>query len=144
MKSLFLMAVVLVMPLAGPAQTAGGGSARVAAVQQARYYRTELYMGRSIPGGGEVSDQDWEEFLSDTVTTRFPEGFTVLTGRGQWREASGKVAKELSQVLVFLYKKADRKPAGAKIDEIKREYIRRFRQEAVIRIDFGRTVLVAF
>jgi hypothetical protein len=144
MKSLFLMAVVLVMPLGGPAQTAGGGSARVAAVQQARYYRTELYMGRSIPGGGEVSDDDWEEFLNDTVTTRFPEGFTVLTGRGQWREASGKVAKELSQVLVFLYKRTDRELAGKKIEEIRKEYIRRFRQEAVMRIDFSKNVLVAF
>ena len=101
-------------------------------------------MGRSIPGGGEVSDNDWEEFLNDTVTLRFPEGFTVLTGRGQWREASGKVAKELSQVVVFLYKKSDRELAGKNIEDIRQEYIRRFRQEAVMRIDFGKTVLVKF
>ena len=33
-----------------------------------RYYRTELYFGRSIPGGGGVTDEEWEDFLLDEVT----------------------------------------------------------------------------
>lgn len=139
------LTIVLLVPLTASGQQSAAAAATAAPAEKAeRYYRTELYMGRSIPGGGMVSDDEWERFLSEIVTPRFPDGFTVLTGRGQWREASGTIAKETSQVLVFLYKKADRRPAGAKIDEIKREYVRRFRQEAVMRIDFGKTMLVAF
>lgn len=100
-------------------------------------------MGRSIPNGGAVSDAEWEQFLAEVVTPRFPEGFTVLSARGQWRESSGAIAKEPSEVLVFLYKKADRRAADRKIDEIRREYIRRFRQESVMRVDLRKSVIVA-
>lgn len=126
------------------AQQTAPAPAPVSAVKGERYYRTELYMGRSIPGGAMVSEEAWEKFLNDIVTPRFPDGFTVLSGRGQYREASGRIAKEPSQVIVFLYRKADRKAAGAKIEEIRREYMRQFRQESVLRTDFGKTILVAF
>ncbi|WP_414943054.1 DUF3574 domain-containing protein [Amycolatopsis sp. cmx-11-32] len=33
------------------------------------------------PGGGELTDE--------VVTPRFPDGFTELTGRGQWRGSDG-------------------------------------------------------
>jgi hypothetical protein len=45
------------------------------AIQATPFYRTELYFGRSIPGGGMFSDAEWEKFLLDVVTYRFP---TVL------------------------------------------------------------------
>lgn len=140
---IFLLAFLSIITPALAQQTATA-SAPAASVKAERYYRTELYIGRSIPGGSMVSEDAWEKFLNDVVTPRFPDGFTVLTGRGQYREASGTIAKEPSQVLVFLYRKADRKTAGTKIEEIKREYMRQFRQESVMRIDFGKTVLVAF
>lgn len=108
------------------------------------YYKTELYMGMSIPGGSSVSDEAWEKFLSEFVTPRFPDGFTVLDGRGQYREASGTIAKESSHVLVFLYKRSDRQTARSKIEEIRSEYKRRFSQESVLRVDTRKTVLVSF
>src|SRR5262245_52854504 len=80
------------------------------------FYKTELYMGLSIPGGGTVSYAAWEDFLAEFVTPRFPDGFTVLDGRGQYREASGTIAKEPSHVLVFLYKRPERQVARARIE----------------------------
>ena len=91
-----------------------------------------------------VTDADWERFLSDFVTPLFPDGFSVLTGRGQYREASGTIAKEPSHVLVFLYKKADRKAAGIKIEQIRTEYKKRFTQESVLRVDITKSVSVSF
>jgi hypothetical protein len=75
-----------------------------------KYYRTELYCGRSKPDGGMVSDEEWEKFLADVVTPRFPDGFTILKGTGQYREKSGKIISEPSNVLVFLYENRKEKP----------------------------------
>jgi hypothetical protein len=126
-----------------PAQQTAAAPA-TAVVRAENYYRTELYMGMSIPGGSMVSDDAWEKFLGDVVTPLFPDGFSVLAGRGQYREASGVIAKEPSHVLVFLYKKADRKAAGAKIEKIRSEYKRQFSQESVLRVDITKSVLVSF
>jgi len=113
-------------------------------VRAEAFYRTELFVGRSIPNGGTVSDAAWEAFLAEIVTPLFPDGFTVLTGRGQYREANGTIAKEASHVLVFLYRKANRKTAGAKVEQIRSEYKRRFSQESVLRVDSRKTSLVSF
>jgi len=109
-----------------------------------KFYRTELYFGRSIPGGGMVSDEQWEQFLAETVTPRFPDGFTILKGIGQYREKSGKIISEPSQVLVFFYSTKTKKESRAKIEEIRTAYVKKFNQESVLRLDFPKTVSVSF
>ena len=89
-------------------------------------------MGRSGPEGEVVSDEAWDAFLADTVTPRFPDGLTVLDGRGQWRGSEGLIKKERSKLLVILAQ-----PGGGKlqlIDEISDEYKRRFNQESVLQV----------
>jgi hypothetical protein len=136
----------LALTLCGGAysQQTASAPAPEAAVKFESYSRTDLYMGMSIPGGGMVSDSDWERFLSEVVTPLFPDGFTVLSGRGQYREASGTIAKEPSHVLVFLYRRADRKAANSKIESIRSEYKKRFSQESVLRVDITKSVKVSF
>jgi hypothetical protein len=133
-----LHAYAFAQPAAAPAPTPS------AIVRAEKYYRTELYMGMSIPGGAMVRDEEWEKFLSDIVTPLFPDGFTVLSGRGQYREASGTIAKEPSHVLVFLYRRSERKTAGAKVESIRTEYKKRFSQESVLRVDITKSVVVSF
>src|SRR5688572_17241836 len=91
-----------------------------------------LFFGRSIPGGGVVAEEDWRTFVREVVTPRFPDGFTVLRGEGQWLGADGTLAREDVVVVEIV------RPAGAAGDaavvEIAEEYKRRFRQEAVLRI----------
>src|SRR4051794_25409599 len=65
--------------------------------------RTELYCGLSRPDGRQVSDQEWSRFLDEAVTPRFPDGFSVLDGYGQYREATGKIDHERSKVIVILH-----------------------------------------
>ena len=134
--------ILLALSPGVPAQQVGRAPA--AAVRFEKYYRTELYMGMSIPGGTTVSDADWEKFLSDVVTPLFPDGFTVILGRGQYREASGVIAKEPSHVLVFLYRRKERTAANGKIESIRNEYKKRFSQESVLRMDVGKSVNVSF
>jgi hypothetical protein len=109
-----------------------------------KYFRTELYFGLSKPDGSLVTDEDWAEFLSAEVTPRFPAGFTTLEGRGQFRDNSGTIVRERSRVLIFLYTRETRRESRAKIEEIRNAYIKRFRQESVLRIDFRRSVEVDF
>jgi hypothetical protein len=109
-----------------------------------RYYRTELYFGRSIPGGGTVTDAEWEQFLADVVTPRFPDGFTIMNATGQYREKNGTIDKEQTEVLVFFYPVNKRTVSRRKIEEIRRAYVKQFKQESVLRLDYPSTVNVLF
>lgn len=108
------------------------------------FYRTELFFGRSIPGGGMVTDDEWEKFLAEVVTPRFPDGFTILKATGQYRETGGKIDKEQSEVLIFLYSQSKRASSRRKIEEIRRTYVKQFKQESVLRLDFPLAVKVNF
>jgi len=117
----------------------------IPAVESAeKYYRTELFFGRSIPGGGMVSDEQWEQFLAEIVTPRFPDGFTILKGVGQYREKSGKIISEPSEILIFLYASKAKKESRAKIEEIRAAYVKKFNQESVLRVDLPSRVSVSF
>ena len=144
---MILISIGLSMALAGGGlaqQASPAPAAPSAVVRSEKFYRTELYMGMSIPGGGMVTQDAWEKFLSDIVTPLFPDGFTILDGRGQYREASGTIAKEPSHVLVFLYRRSDRKAASTKIERIRSEYKKLFTQESVLRVDITKSVMVSF
>lgn len=90
-----------------------------------------LYFGRSIPGGGTVSDSAWTAFLGEVVTPRFPAGLTVYRAQGQWRSDAGAIEREESYVLEIVH------PSTRAIDtllqEVAAEYRLRFRQESVLR-----------
>lgn len=143
-STVVLLLALASFPYSGEAQQSASTQAKAAVVQFDRYFRTELYLGRDKPGGGQVSDGEWEKFLSEVVTPKFPDGFTVLEGRGQYRDKSGTIVREPSKVLVFLYKKQDRRAASGKIEEIRSAYVKKFNQESVLRIDFRKSVEVAF
>jgi hypothetical protein len=109
-----------------------------------KYRRTELYFGLSKKDGAEVTEADWQKFLNDEVTPRFPDGFTVLEGVGQFRMATGVIVREHSRVLVLFYPKRSRREVSAKIDEIRAAYCRIFDQESVLRMDLEKSVNVKF
>ncbi len=113
-------------------------------VKAEKFYRTELYFGWSKPDGTLVSDDEWKNFLAQTVTPRFPDGFTVLTGSGQYREKTGRIVTEPSAVVIILYSSSSKKESRAKIEEIRTAYVKRFDQESVLRVDLPKTVRVSF
>ena len=93
--------------------------------------RETIYFGRNRPGGT-VSDSEWNSFLADVVTPRFPQGLTVTEGVGQWRGAdTGAVEQERSEVVTLFH--PDNEAARQSVQEIALEYKRRFQQEAVLR-----------
>jgi hypothetical protein len=125
-----------------PAATLSNYSGQIFAA--AKFYRTELYFGMNIPGGGTVSESNWNKFLNDEVTPKFPDGFTVIEGYGQYKDKSGQIVKEKSRVLILLYAKKSRKDIDPKLEAIREAYKKTFQQESVLRLDFSQTVQVSF
>src|SRR3954454_21251950 len=72
----------------GPAAAPGGCGAATAA-----QLRTTLYFGMARPKGS-VSELEWQLFLRDEVTPRFPAGLTVWDAEGQWRSGPAAVEHE--------------------------------------------------
>jgi hypothetical protein len=76
---------------------------------------------------------------------RFPDGLTVLTGMGQFRDSeNNKIIREKSMVLILLYPLGALKESDEKIERIRGAYKERFKQQSVLRVDDPRPVLVSF
>jgi Protein of unknown function (DUF3574) len=103
------------------------------AAEAEAFSRTELFFGLSRPGGI-VSEGEFKAFVDGYVTPRFPDGLTLLTGIGQFRDASGTILVEGSKLLILLYPRRDRE-ADAKIEQIRLDYRRAFQQQSVLRAD---------
>ena len=97
-----------------------------------RWIEYQLFMGLSAPDGDVVDDTEWETFLADTVTARFPDGLTVLDGNGQWRGSNDQIEREASKLLIILAPNDDDE-AEELIDQISNEYKSRFEQESVLK-----------
>ena len=98
----------------------------------------------SRKGGANVTDDEFQNFLNEFVTPRFPNGLTVIDVRGQWREDDSTITKEPGKVLILLYPRSGRREAGWKIEEIRAEYKRRFSQQSVMRVDQTAKISVMF
>ena len=98
------------------------------------WIRTELYFGTTLPDGTRMSDEQWQGFLDDEITPRFPAGLTVLEGYGQFLDSEGVIGEEDSIVLILFYP-ADGGASSAAIEEIRDAYEIEFEQESVLRVD---------
>jgi hypothetical protein len=97
------------------------------------FARTELFFGLSRPGGV-IGEAEFKTFVDEKVTPRFPDGLTLLTGTGQFRDASGTTISEGSKLLILLVPRQDRE-ADSKIEAIRRDYLAAFDQQSVLRAD---------
>jgi len=99
----------------------------------AAWTRSELYFGLAKSNGEVISDEQWDAFLREVVTPRFPDGLTVVNASGQYRNSKGALVKESSKILIVW------RPTTAeedrKLNDIRRVYRERFDQESVLRID---------
>ncbi len=89
----------------------------------------KMLFGMNSPAGP-VDETQWQAFLAEIVTPRFPDGLSVYRAQGQWRGASGRVEREDSRAVEILH--GDDAEGRKRIAEISAEYKRRFRQEAVL------------
>ncbi|MFI6023354.1 DUF3574 domain-containing protein [Streptomyces sp. NPDC051287] len=110
-----------------PAEAPGRGKA---------YLETRLFFGTARPDGGPaVTGRQFADFVDKEVTPDFPDGLTVQSGRGQWRDAHGTIEKERSYELILLYPQSAAAGGDRRIEEIRRAYEKAFAQESVGRVD---------
>ena len=91
--------------------------------------RTTLYFGLAKPKGS-VSELEWQMFLQDEVTARFPAGLTVWEAAGQWRGADGVVDHERSKVLLLVH--PDTAVAREAVQTVVARYRKMFDQQSVL------------
>ena len=109
------------------------------------WVRSELFFGTTKPDGAAYTNEEWLQFLADEVTPRFPDGLTVLTGLGQWREsATSQTVQERSNVLIILYPPAGAQESSVKLEAIRDAYEQQFNQTSVLRADDGTPVCTSF
>ena len=62
----------------------------------------ELFFSRRIKGREPLTDAEWAEFATRTITPNFPDGFTVFDGDGRWRNPqTGHIAGSRTKILVI-------------------------------------------
>ncbi|MGY4533138.1 hypothetical protein ACVW0Y_002268 [Pseudomonas sp. TE3786] len=88
-------AVVLLGGAAGLLQRyVGSPVAKVAHEHQMQ--RTELYFGA-------IATPQWQQFLAQEVTPRFPDGLSWYDVNGQWRGPSGQPEKLPSRIVLLIH-----------------------------------------
>ena len=97
------------------------------------HMRTELVFGMSRSAGADISELEFQRFVDEHVTPRFPEGLTIVTGNGRFKDARGNLVQETSKLLVVLYPFGGQR--SQQIEEIRSAYRARFQQQSVLRID---------
>ena len=158
-KRNFLVMAFLLTSLFGPAVHAGGqtlvaDSAKATSHNAAeprkrsateKFVRTELFFGSDREDGPDVTEEQFRHFLDKIVTPEFPDGLTVLIGRGQFCcDGGGAIIQETSFVLILLYPVETFKESSEKIDKIRDDYKTSFKQQSVLRVDDPRPVRVSF
>jgi hypothetical protein len=134
--SMPLLLCALALPQAvGPARAemAGAEPSLSCKTGSAPMARLELLFGMSRHGGEPINDQEWQGFVDQEVTPRFPDGLTVVQAYGQWRNQAGRITQENSRVLMIWYQ--PKPDSEALIEAIRDAYKARFQQESVMRVD---------
>ena len=90
----------------------------------------QLFFGQNIGGKPGVSEADFQKFVDEELTPRFPSGLTVMDGGGQWKGDENRLIREASKVVVLVLPNGPE--AGKKLDAARKAYKARFRQESVL------------
>jgi hypothetical protein len=115
--------------LSGPTATTPGAAGRQMAPRCAERVHARMFFGLTGPAGS-VSEAEWDAFLMEVVTPRFPGGLTVLHASGHWRRAGEPLQREASRVVEIVHD--DSRHARCLIDQIAALYKARFLQESVL------------
>lgn len=99
---------------------------------QERLRTAQLFFGRNVGDRPGVTDAQFRRFVDEELTTRFPDGLTVLDGGGQWKGQENKLIREAAKVVLIVLPRG--KEPEARLDAARQAYKARFHQEAVMLI----------
>lgn len=88
------------------------------------WVKTEIYFGRDLPGGQEISRWAWADFMDKVLARHFPDGFTIYEAYGQMQHADGRIEKQSTWVAVVVHPKntANDKAVQVVIDAFRKQF----------------------
>jgi Protein of unknown function (DUF3574) len=90
----------------------------------------DLFFGRNTPGGGVVSQQQFQAFVDNVIIPRLRAGLTIFDTNRQIRDSTGiPIEEPFKLVRLLLLDTVENETA---IDEIIRAYTKQFNQESVL------------
>nr|RNJ67014.1 MAG: DUF3574 domain-containing protein [Leptolyngbya sp. IPPAS B-1204] len=92
--------------------------------------QVELFFGRNIAGVGEVSEEQFQAFVDQTITPKFPDGLTIFDANGQFLDSTDTLIQEPAKVVSLILE--DTQTNETAIDSIVESYIQQFQQESVL------------
>ena len=90
-----------------------------------------LFFGRNTDDGQMVIESEWQNFLDQEITPRFPGGLTVIDAKGQYKSTLGTIVKESTKMVILLLPIAS--DTMDRIDEIMQIYGQRFQRTFFLR-----------
>jgi hypothetical protein len=101
-------------------------------VGQHRLRTAQLFFGQRSEGRPWVPEPQFRKFVDEELTTRFPDGLTVLEGGDRWKGDENRQIREAAKVvLIVLPKDGDAQP---RLDAVRAAYKAQFSQDSVLRI----------
>lgn len=92
----------------------------------------QLFFGREIGDQPSVSDADFRKFVDEELTTRFPDGLTVLDGGRQWKGKENRLIREAAKVVLIVLPRGSN--PQAKLEAVQQAYKAKFKQQSVLLI----------
>ena len=122
-RSLTVLSLTLALPAVARAQST---DCRLGKPQQV----AEMMFGRKIGDRISVSEAAWARFVDREITPRFPDGLTVIDGRGQWRDPErNKIVHEPAKLVQIVLPGKD--DDLDRLNAIAEAYKTRFKQQSV-------------
>lgn len=125
-----LRAVLFLVLMATPVATPTWAASPCPLPGQKPMLVVKMYFGQAMPGGRTVQPRAWTRFLSASVTSRFPDGFTVYDAYGQWMDPKMK-APSHERTKVVEIATPDGPASRAAITDIANRYRADFHQQSV-------------
>ncbi len=119
-------ALLLTLMLAGCA----GLTRPACPVGQEKLRTAQLFFGRNVGDRPGVSEAEFRRFVDEELTTRFPDGLTVLDGGGQWKGKENRLIRESAKVVLIVLPHG--RDPEARLEAAKQAYKTRFNQDAVM------------
>ena len=95
------------------------------------FIQQDLYFGRSLGNGIEVSDAEFQAFIESEITSRFP-GATIFDAQGQVSDEDGSVTTESTKVVTIILE--DTQDKSAAVEEVLENYQSQFEGTRVLQV----------
>lgn len=97
-----------------------------------RLIQQDLYFERNLPGGGEVSEAEFQGFVDNVITARFPAGLTTFDVDKRVSNNKNTLGDEDTKVVSLFVE--DTSVSEVALDEITKVYHQQFQGAAVARV----------